>query len=133
MTERIRRLHISEVGKSRTGRIELRLREGGTRSRLQSEHHLPGWLFLNPCQQVRCLLAETLDHAGVVGSPLTFLYHRNRCLNAAQAVKDNDVLSQCHDADSRCDVFPLERSRDASPIPPLVRLDEGMLNGLFES
>jgi hypothetical protein len=133
MTERIRRFHISEVGKSRTGSVELRLREGGTCSRLQREHHLPGWLFLNPCQQVRCLLAETFDHPGVVGSPLAFLCYRNRRLNAAQAVKDDDVLSQCHDAYSRCDVLPLERSRDASTIPALVRLDEGTLNGIFES
>src|SRR5579864_6506167 len=73
MTERKRRLHISEVGNRQTGSIELRLREEGTCSGLQSEHHLPGWLFLNPCQQVHCLLAETLDHPGVVGSPLAFL------------------------------------------------------------
>src|SRR5258708_4629945 len=133
MTERIRRLNISEVGKSRTGSVELRLREGGTCSRLQREHHLPGWLFLNPCQQVRCLLAETLDHPGVVGGPLAFLCHRHRCLNAAQAVKVDDVLSQCYHAYSRCDVLPLERSRDSSTIPPLERLDEGTLNGLFEA
>ena len=100
---------------------------------LQSQHHFPGWLLLKPGQQVRCLLAETLDHPGVVGGPLAFLCHRNRCLNAAQAVKDDDVLSQCHDADSRCDVLPLERSREASTIPALVGLDEGALNGLFES
>src|SRR5258708_39605489 len=97
MTERIRRLNISEVGKSRTGSVELRLREGGTCSRLQREHHLPGWLFLNPCQQVRCLLAETLDHPAVVRSPLALLCHRNRCLNAAQAVEDANGFSKGSD------------------------------------
>src|SRR5260221_5334043 len=133
MTERIRRLHISEVGYCLTGSVELRLREGGTCSRLQREHHLPGWLFLNPCQQVRCLLAEMLDYPGDVGSPLAFLCHRNRCLHAAQAVKDDNVLSHDHDAYSMCDVLPLERSGESSTIPALVRLDDGTLNGILES
>src|SRR5260370_16878853 len=105
MTERIRRLHISEVGYCLTGSVELRLREGGTCSRLQSEHHLPGWLFLNPCQQVRCLLAETLDHPGVVGSPLAFLSYRNRCLNPPPARKTDTVFSQCSHASRRCHLF----------------------------
>src|SRR5260221_140974 len=133
MAERVRRLQISEVGNRHTGSIELRLREGGTCSRLQSEHHLPGWLFHNPCQQVRCLLAEPLDHPWVVGSPLAFLCHRHRRLNAAQAVKDDDVLSQRYQAYRRGDVLPLELPRNASTIPAFVRLNEGTLNGLVES
>ena len=82
---------------------------------------------------VRRLLAETLDHAGVMSRPLAFLRHRHRSLNAAQAVKVDDVLSQGHDAYSRCDVLSLERSRDSSTIPTLERLDEGLLNGIFEA
>ena len=133
MAEGVRRLDVGEVSDGPAGMIELLIREASAHTRLEREDHLPGWFLLKPCQQLRCLLAETLYHAGVIGRSFPFPRHPHCCLGTFQAMEGDGVLRQCHDAHGKCDGLSLDQARNSSTIPALEDLSEGTLDAYLRT
>src|SRR6266566_1220967 len=133
MAQGVRRLDVGEISDGPAGMLELLIREAGAHTRLEREDHLPGWFLLKPCQQLRCLLAETLDHSGVIARSLTLPRHRHCCLGTFQAMEGDGVLRQYHYAHGKCDVLSLDPARNSSTIPALEDLSEGKLDGFAET
>src|SRR5204863_2221742 len=119
MAERIRRFDICEIRDGLAGIVELPFRKTTTYAWFKRENCLPGWLILKSCQQLGCLLAETLYDSGIIECSAAFPRYLDRRLDTFQALEDNRILRQRHDAHRTCDTLPFDLAGSSLTIPAL--------------
>src|SRR5579859_3938085 len=126
VAQRIGRLEICKVSNCLAGGIKLLRSEVTAHTRLKGQHGLPGWFLLQSCQQLRRLLAETLNHAWIVSVSLALAGHRDRRIDATQALKGDHILGQRYQENSRRNGFAFQPGRQTAPIPTLEGLPKSL-------